>query len=115
MEPGFGMTDPNKLTLLTPGFDRVTGGYADHGISAPVVAQYLRERARSPAGAGERIAGPAAPSHRPPGKSGASPRTGPSAAPPRSVVAGAGSGERAVVARASREVDVEAMLAVSER
>jgi ornithine decarboxylase/arginine decarboxylase len=37
------MTDPNKLTLLTPGFDRSTGGYADHGIPAPVVAQYLRE------------------------------------------------------------------------
>ncbi|UFZ04700.1 amino acid decarboxylase [Bradyrhizobium ontarionense] len=40
---GFAMTDPNKLTLLTPGFDRVTGGYAEHGIPAPVVAQYLRE------------------------------------------------------------------------
>ena len=37
------MTDPNKLTLLTPGFDRATGGYADHGIPAPIVAQYLRE------------------------------------------------------------------------
>lgn len=43
MEPGFAMTDPNKLTLLTPGFDPVTGTYADHGIPAPVVAQYLRE------------------------------------------------------------------------
>ena len=43
MEPGFAMTDPNKLTLLTPGFDRATGGYTDHGIPAPVVAQYLRE------------------------------------------------------------------------
>lgn len=43
MTPGFAMTDPNKLTLLTPGFDRATGGYADHGIPAPVVAQYLRE------------------------------------------------------------------------
>ena len=43
MEPGFAMTDPNKLTLLTPGFDRATGGYAEHGIPAPVVAQYLRE------------------------------------------------------------------------
>ncbi|MGJ4938787.1 Orn/Lys/Arg decarboxylase N-terminal domain-containing protein [Bradyrhizobium sp. HKCCYLRH3083] len=40
---GFTMTDPNKLTLLTPGFDRATGGYADHGIPAPIVAQYLRE------------------------------------------------------------------------
>jgi ornithine decarboxylase len=37
------MTDPNKLTLLTPGFDRVTGQYADHGVPAPVLAQYLRE------------------------------------------------------------------------
>ena len=43
MEPGFAMTDPNKLTLLTPGFDRATGAYAAHGIPAPVVAQYLRE------------------------------------------------------------------------
>jgi ornithine decarboxylase len=41
--PGFAMTDPNKLTLLTPGFDHAAGGYADHGIPAPVVAQYLRE------------------------------------------------------------------------
>lgn len=40
---GFAITDPNKLTLLTPGFDRSTGTYADHGIPAPVVAQYLRE------------------------------------------------------------------------
>ena len=37
------MTDPNKLTLLTPGFDPGTGAYADYGIPAPVVAQYLRE------------------------------------------------------------------------
>ena len=37
------MTDPNKLTLLTPGFNHATGGYAEHGIPAPVVAQYLRE------------------------------------------------------------------------
>ena len=43
MEAGFAMTDPNKLTVLTPGFDRATGGYAEHGIPAPVVAQYLRE------------------------------------------------------------------------
>src|SRR3954471_13311300 len=43
MEAGFAMTDPNKLTLLTPGFDRATGAYAEHGIPAPVVAQYLRE------------------------------------------------------------------------
>ncbi|WP_398466746.1 Orn/Lys/Arg decarboxylase N-terminal domain-containing protein [Tardiphaga sp.] len=43
MQAGFAMTDPNKLTVLTPGFDRATGGYAEHGIPAPVVAQYLRE------------------------------------------------------------------------
>jgi arginine/lysine/ornithine decarboxylase len=42
-EPGFAMTDPNKLTLLTPGFDLATGAYTEHGIPAPVVAQYLRE------------------------------------------------------------------------
>ena len=41
--PGFAMTDPNKLTILTPGFDRATGDYAETGIPAPVVAQYLRE------------------------------------------------------------------------
>ena len=29
LEPGFAITDPNKLTLLTPGFDRETGAYAD--------------------------------------------------------------------------------------
>lgn len=40
---GFAMTDPNKLTLLTPGFDRTTGEYAAHGIPAPVVAEYLRQ------------------------------------------------------------------------
>src|SRR4029077_14566342 len=40
---GVAMIDPNKLTLLTPGFDRSTGRYAEHGIPAPVVAQYLRE------------------------------------------------------------------------
>jgi ornithine decarboxylase/arginine decarboxylase len=43
LEPGFAITDPAKLTLLTPGFDRKTGAYEAHGIPAPVVAQYLRE------------------------------------------------------------------------
>ena len=43
LEAGFAMTDPDKLTLLTPGFDRATGGYEPHGVPAPVVAQYLRE------------------------------------------------------------------------
>ena len=38
------MTDPNKLTLVTPGFDRETGGYLDWGVPAPVLAQFLRER-----------------------------------------------------------------------
>ncbi len=41
--PGYAMTDPNKLTLLTPGFERATGRYAEHGVPAPIVAQYLRE------------------------------------------------------------------------
>src|SRR6202041_2712656 len=41
--PGFAITDPNKLTLLTPGFNRSTGEYETHGIPAPVVSQYLRE------------------------------------------------------------------------
>lgn len=41
--PGYAVTDPNKLTLLTPGFDRASGAYAASGIPAPVVAQYLRE------------------------------------------------------------------------
>jgi ornithine decarboxylase len=41
--PGYAITDPNKLTLITPGFDRATGRYADYGIPAPVVAQFLRE------------------------------------------------------------------------
>ncbi|MQT14114.1 Orn/Lys/Arg family decarboxylase [Segnochrobactrum spirostomi] len=43
MAPGFAITDPNKLTLLTPGFDGAGGDYAEHGIPAPIVAQYLRE------------------------------------------------------------------------
>ena len=41
--PGYAMTDPNKLTLLTPGFERTSGAYAAHGVPAPVVATYLRE------------------------------------------------------------------------
>ncbi|KQP52684.1 amino acid decarboxylase [Methylobacterium sp. Leaf399] len=41
--PDYAMTDPNKLTVLTPGFDRRTGEYAAHGVPAPIVAQYLRE------------------------------------------------------------------------
>ena len=42
-ERGFAITDPAKLTLLTPGFDRKTGDYDEHGVPAPIVAQYLRE------------------------------------------------------------------------
>ncbi|RZK96762.1 MAG: amino acid decarboxylase, partial [Methylobacterium sp.] len=41
--PDYAMTDPNKLTVLTPGFNRHTGAYAEHGVPAPIVAQYLRE------------------------------------------------------------------------
>jgi ornithine decarboxylase len=43
LAPGYVITDPNKLILLTPGFDRTTGTYAECGIPAPIVAQYLRE------------------------------------------------------------------------
>ncbi len=43
IRPGYAMTDPNKLTLLTPGLDRQTGGYEAHGVPAPVLAQFLRE------------------------------------------------------------------------
>ena len=31
---GYAMTDPNKLTLVTPGFDHETGGYLD-GVCRP--------------------------------------------------------------------------------
>jgi ornithine decarboxylase len=41
---GYVMTDPNKLTLVTPGFDRETGAYLDWGVPAPVLAEFLRER-----------------------------------------------------------------------
>ncbi len=41
---GYAMTDPNKLTLVTPGFNRETGEYLDWGVPAPVVAEFLRER-----------------------------------------------------------------------
>jgi len=41
---GYAMVDPNKLTLLTPGIDRVTGEYRSFGIPATVVANYLREQ-----------------------------------------------------------------------
>ena len=50
LEPGFAMTDPDKLTLLTPGFDRKTGAYEAHGMPAPVVAAVP---AREPRRAGE--------------------------------------------------------------
>jgi arginine/lysine/ornithine decarboxylase len=38
------MVDPNKLTLLTPGINRLTGEYLDFGVPATVVANYLREQ-----------------------------------------------------------------------
>jgi len=41
---GYAMTDPNKLTLVTPGFNRQTGEYLDWGVPAPVLAEFLRER-----------------------------------------------------------------------
>ena len=41
--PNWTITDPNKLTLITPGLDRKTGDYSKIGISAAVVSAYLRE------------------------------------------------------------------------
>jgi len=41
--PNWAMTDPNKLTLITPGFDRKTGEYSKTGIPATLLAAYLRE------------------------------------------------------------------------
>jgi ornithine decarboxylase len=41
---GYAMVDPNKLTLLTPGIDRLTGEYLEFGVPATVVANYLREQ-----------------------------------------------------------------------
>jgi len=41
---GYAMVDPNKLTLLTPGIDRVSGEYLDFGVPATVVANYLRDQ-----------------------------------------------------------------------
>jgi arginine/lysine/ornithine decarboxylase len=40
--PGWAMTDPNKLIVLTPGFD-TQGRYSEQGVPAPVVAEYLRQ------------------------------------------------------------------------
>lgn len=39
----YAMVDPNKLMLLTPGINRKTGDYAEFGVPATVVANYLRE------------------------------------------------------------------------
>ena len=41
--PGYAMTDPNKLTVLTPGFDRRRANTPSTACPAPIVAQYLRE------------------------------------------------------------------------
>ena len=41
--PGWAMTDPNKLTLITPGIDTATGEYTEIGVPATVLAAYLRE------------------------------------------------------------------------
>lgn len=41
--PDWAMTDPNKLTLITPGFDRQTGEYGRIGVPATLLAAYLRE------------------------------------------------------------------------
>ena len=41
--PDWAMTDPNKLTLITPGIDPKTGEYGEIGIPATLLAAYLRE------------------------------------------------------------------------
>jgi len=41
--PGYAMTDPNKLTLITPGFDPKTGAYGPFGVPASILAEFLRE------------------------------------------------------------------------
>lgn len=43
IEPEYAMVDPNKLMLLTPGINRETGEYADFGIPATILANFLRE------------------------------------------------------------------------
>ena len=43
IEDDYAMIDPNKLMLLTPGIDRETGEYADFGIPASILANFLRE------------------------------------------------------------------------
>jgi len=44
LAPAYVMTDPNKMTLLTPGFNRDTDEYAAHGIPATILAEFLREK-----------------------------------------------------------------------
>ena len=39
----YAMVDPNKLTLLTPGIDPITGKYEDFGIPATILTNYLRD------------------------------------------------------------------------
>ena len=39
----YAMVDPNKLTLLTPGINPVTGDYEDFGIPATILTNYLRD------------------------------------------------------------------------
>ncbi len=39
----YAMVDPNKLTLLTPGIDPITGEYEDFGIPATILTNYLRD------------------------------------------------------------------------
>ena len=43
VENEYAMVDPNKLMLLTPGINRDTGEYADFGIPASILTNFLRE------------------------------------------------------------------------
>jgi ornithine decarboxylase len=40
----YAMIDPNKLLLLTPGFDRETGEYLDWGVPGPILGAFMRSR-----------------------------------------------------------------------
>jgi ornithine decarboxylase len=40
----YAMVDPSKMLLLTPGIDRKSGGYTEHGVPAPVLGAYMRSK-----------------------------------------------------------------------
>lgn len=44
IEDNYVMKDPTKLLFLTPGLDRQTGDFAEMGIPAPILKEYMREK-----------------------------------------------------------------------